>query len=325
MFQLTTTVLAISLAAATTLISIKYTNPTLPLQQETQQQIERGFQSLQMGWDAYRAEKQAFEWKCETLTTSAGTYESCKQALSDPGYLPVAGWSSALIPQYAFMPRPPKGLNWSYGTNSEGWYFCAEGAINDVQLKGVRRAQLRFPLQTLVVSSACGAISDVPNESLNLSAMKITYWVKRHGQGPDAFSILTLPQGAPPAYVARLSFFEKKSGWNELPGPGPGGPVDGVGEGTDSGGGGGKNCNGKGNPLCAGNGNGNGNGKNCNGIGNPNCVGNGNSSGDKKCNGKGNPNCSRAKGALAGRAQLASGDNPGVQFYNPWQADSEEA
>lgn len=316
MFNLVPTVLAISLASAATLITVKYTNPTLPLQQETQQQIEQGFQSLQMGWDAYRAEKQAFEWKCETLTTSAGTYESCKQALSDPGYLPVAGWSNSLVPQYTFMPRPPKGLNWSYGSNSDGWYFCAEGSINDTQLKGVRRAQLRFPLQALIVSSACGVVTDAPDKSLDLSAMKITFWVKRNGQGPDSFSMMMLPQGAPPAYVAKLSFFEKKGDWNEMPGSGP------VDVGGDEGTGDGKKCNGKGNPRC--NGNGSSSSKNCNGVGNPDCTESGSGSGGKKCNGKGNPNCSRAR-SVEGRDQLAASDGPAaVQFYSPQRYEGEE-
>lgn len=280
MFQLITTVLAIALAGATTLITMKYTNPTLPLQQETQEQIERGFQSLQMGWDAFRAEHQTFEWVCDTLTTDAGTYESCKQALSDPGYLPVTGWTSALIPQYAFMPRPPKGMDWSYGTNSAGWYFCAEGTINNAQLKGIRRAQLRFPLETLVVSNTCGVVADLPDESLNLASMKVTYWVKRDAPGPDAFAMMILPQGAPPAYVAKLSFYERKGNWNEVPGDWNEVPSE---SGNDGSNGGGKNCNGKGNPDCNGNGNGNG----------------------KHCNGKGNPNCDRAKRAPSGDGRMA--------------------
>jgi len=296
-YQLIITVMSIALASSAVMIQTKYTNPLMPAQQAAQHTIEEGFRSLGTAWDAYRAENQTYGWTCDTHTTAQGTYESCRQVLSDPGFLPVAGWSTALVPRYGFMPRPPQGMNWSYGKNDTGWYFCAEGRASDPQLKGFSRAQNSFPINSFVMSDTCGVTVGLPRDQLDLNNLKVTYWIKMNDLVSDGFAVrLTRGEVNRPKHVA-VNFYA-----NTLPAPTPGfpsGDMPGTPVECELGNGNG-NGNGYGNNKCSGTGNGNGNG-NGNGHGN---AGNGNGNGNGRGWGKWKKAIEPAETQLASRLSL---------------------
>lgn len=179
MFQLIMTVMSIALAAGTALITLSYLDPTIPLQKQAQQRVEEGFSELHSAWDRYRDANEVYQWVCDTHSTAEGTYEDCQKELSDPGYLEVLDWQSELIPAYTFMPRAPEGMSFIYQQGPSGWYFCAEGQVNEAQAKGIYRAEKNFPVDSYFVSSTCGGTSSTPLENLDLSAVKVTYYVKR--------------------------------------------------------------------------------------------------------------------------------------------------
>ena len=187
MYPLIATVIGISLSSAAMLVSLNHTNPLLPAQQTAQSLIEEGFDSLSQQWDQYRAENQTFEWVCDVHTTQLGSYESCEKKLADPGFLPVQGWSASLVPRYGFMPRPPAGMEWSYGKNNDGWYFCAEGHASAPQLKGFIRAQKTFALDRFAFTSECGAPSTLEGDSVDQARVRVTFWLKRNLQSSAAF------------------------------------------------------------------------------------------------------------------------------------------
>lgn len=164
------------------MVSLNHANPLLPAQRLAQSTIQDGFSSLEQQWDAYRVQNQTYEWVCDVHTTSRGSYESCEKKLADPGFLPVQGWSASLVPRYGFMPRAPAGMEWSYGKNNEGWYFCAEGSATEPQLKGFRRAQKTFPIDRFAFTSECGATSNLPADSLTPDRVRITLWLKRNDE-----------------------------------------------------------------------------------------------------------------------------------------------
>jgi hypothetical protein len=180
MFQLIISVLSIALVALTATATINYVNPTLPIAKQAEQRLHQGFSSLNDAWDRYREHHQSFAWQCDTFTTEIDTYEVCERVVDQPGYLPVASWSDTLVPDYLFLPQPPMGMAWSYGTNPDGWYFCAEGSANLAQLKGFTRAVNAFHIDQLHLSTSCGVSASLPEEELDLDNLKITYWVKRN-------------------------------------------------------------------------------------------------------------------------------------------------
>ena len=217
MFQLITTILGIALASSAVMISVKYVNPTIPMQQESQRLVQEGFRSLQESWDSYRAINQLHEWKCDVYTTERGSYESCSKVLADPGFLPVPGWSSRLVPEYGFMPRPPKGLNWSYGKSDAGLYFCLEGSTNDATLAGIKRGRTSFALGSLVIGNSCGAITPIADESINPKNLRVTFWLKRNADLPDDIAIRLSPEEVNRSSLMTVSFYRDA---NLIPLPG---------------------------------------------------------------------------------------------------------
>lgn len=179
MLNLLLTVMSIALIGMTTLISVNYINPALTMQKMEQMKLEKGFNSLQSSWDNYHEANKVSSWVCDTYTTTEGTYEDCQKEVIDPAYLPVSGWASNLTPSYGFLPPAIDGTAWAYGTNPDGWYFCAEGNITENQLKGVFRAQNSFGENQLLVSNTCGVTTGDTFETAPISDVKITYWVKR--------------------------------------------------------------------------------------------------------------------------------------------------
>jgi len=179
-FQLIITVMSIALAAGAAMTTLSYLNPTLPLQQQTQQRIEVGFEAFHKAWSDYSEANKTYAWLCDTYTTTEGTYEDCWREVSNFGYLPAANWQSLLIPEHTMMPRSPEGMTWSYGEEPPGWYFCADGAVNEAQLKGIYRAETNFPVNSYFVSTTCGDTASIAIESMDPSLVKATYWVKRN-------------------------------------------------------------------------------------------------------------------------------------------------
>lgn len=182
MFNLVITVMSIALAAGAVLITTSYLDPTIPIQKQSQNRVEKGFETLGLAWHEYRKANEVRSWACDTYTSpgTGDTYEDCQKVVSDPGYLPVSGWSSSLVPDYTLLPQPPKGISWSYGSSSDGWYFCAEGSMNAAQLKGAYRAETAFPVDSYFISSTCGSVFGELQENVDASNIKITYWVKRN-------------------------------------------------------------------------------------------------------------------------------------------------
>lgn len=180
MFQLIITVMSIALVAITTAASINYTNPLLPIERQAESQLFQGFETLAKGWDRYRDDHRTYAWDCDTHSTEFNTYEACNRVVDAPGHLPVAGWSAALVPDYIFLPTPPAGMAWSYGTNAEGSYFCAEGSASKSQAKGFQRARSKFMVDQMQLSTTCGATSSLQGDALDLGDLKITYWLLRN-------------------------------------------------------------------------------------------------------------------------------------------------
>jgi len=183
-FHLIITVMSIALAAGTALITLSYLDPTLPLQRQSEQRIEAGFEAFQEAWARYSEVNKTHGWQCDEYTSAdtGAIYEDCQKVVIDPGYLAAdVNWKTALIPEYTFLPRAPEGLTYTYNKNDiDGWYFCAQGSINSAQLKGVYRAKNNFPVDSYFVSSTCGDTSSQLQENVDSSAVKITYWVKRN-------------------------------------------------------------------------------------------------------------------------------------------------
>lgn len=179
MFQIILTVISIALVAVTATATLTYVNPTLPVQKQAESRLLTGFESLHQAWDAYSEDNRTYTWVCDTFSTTEGTYEECEREIDDPGYLPVSGWDTTLVPSYLFLPSPPAGMNWSYGTNAEGYYFCAEGSANEHQLRGFERAEIKIPINQMILSDTCGDTTRLSDESLPLSNLKITYWLVR--------------------------------------------------------------------------------------------------------------------------------------------------
>lgn len=179
MFQLIITVISIALSGLMALTTLNYLNPAMTAKRQVEASVVEAIHSLQGSWDQYRQDNQLYDWQCDTYTTAQGSYEDCERVLSDPGYLPVTGWSSTLFPAYGFLPHAPGDLQWSYGTNPNGWYFCLEGAPNTIQLHGIYRAIDDFAINRLTVSQTCGAVDGMSLDTVDFNSVKATYWIKR--------------------------------------------------------------------------------------------------------------------------------------------------
>lgn len=161
--------------------------------------LSTGFKSLESGWQEYQRQHRTLGWACQSSATGGG--ESCTRTIDNPGYLPVDDWSETLTPAYVFMPRPPAGMNWSYGHASEGYYFCAKEVTQRSLLQNLF-ASLSRGLDTtlrrltggedIFVADRCGATSS--SEPDATSPLKVTYWLEDaslpHSVGPPATPIM---------------------------------------------------------------------------------------------------------------------------------------
>lgn len=144
--------------------------------------LSSDFKKLEEGWQNYQRQHRTLGWSCEI--SAAGSGESCTRTIADPGYLPVDDWSVTLTPTYTFMPRPPSGMNWSYGHTKQGYYFCATQVTNHSLLENLISSltrELDITLRRLTgegqifLAERCGAMSS--SDSAEASPLNVTYWL----------------------------------------------------------------------------------------------------------------------------------------------------
>src|SRR3546814_5097328 len=106
MSHLISAVLAISLCAVLLVGEVNYLKAGSGQRIESESIASAGLISLGTAFSAYRIANRSMP------TVSV-----------DP-----ADWKSELFPHYAAEPRAPSGMEWSYGEDVRGWWFCLSGS-----------------------------------------------------------------------------------------------------------------------------------------------------------------------------------------------------
>ena len=156
MAQILMVVMGLLLSSMIMLSLINYLPSGLEVQKETEILIERGFETLDLGYDAYKA------------------------ANSDTPITVNASWSSSLSPSYIFLPAAPINLSWDYASDGgTGRFFCLHGSYTKDQFKGFKRASRMFSPAALFVRNSCSetARSNIADPSTFPASLSINYWV----------------------------------------------------------------------------------------------------------------------------------------------------
>src|SRR3546814_7372285 len=144
MSHLISAVLAISLCAVLLAGGVNYLKAGSGQRIETESMASAGLISLGTAFSAYRIANRA------TPTISA-----------DP-----ADWKNDLFPHYAAEPRAPSGMEWSYGEDVRGWWFCLSGSsVAEFQYQGLRIAGNRRGADVVEIRNICeGGLVYTPSE-----------------------------------------------------------------------------------------------------------------------------------------------------------------
>ncbi len=117
----------------------------------------------------------------ETRVRMSGTADAGFQALDSAfrarqaAGLPApaaAGWEAALFPSFGTRPTPPKDLDWSYGVDATGTWFCLSGTPKDQMPRAaLERLKARYAEASYTVKESCAAAA------AKAGTVAATYWV----------------------------------------------------------------------------------------------------------------------------------------------------
>lgn len=128
MLQLILSLLAIALMAVTVTAAVSSINPAAVLAAQESTRMQRGFEDLEAGYQAF-----------------VGATQVEPTSMAD------------LAPAYVFLPPSSVGTHWSFGVDAGGMrYVCLSGSFTDVQVTALQRLRQDFSPQAYFIGPGCG-------------------------------------------------------------------------------------------------------------------------------------------------------------------------
>lgn len=134
MTHLISAILAISLCALLLVGGVNYLTSGTGQRIEAEAMVSSGIVSLGTAFSAYRIANRM-------VPPTSGAPDA---------------WRDELFPHYATEPRTPPGLEWSYGEDSRGWWFCLSGnAVGVTEYRGISSAAKRHEPSVVEIRNLC--------------------------------------------------------------------------------------------------------------------------------------------------------------------------